>query len=502
MSDLKVLSVASEIFPLVKTGGLGDVVGALPRALQAEAIDMRVLVPGYPAVMAKLGAAETVLDFDDLFGGSVRVLAARFEGLSLFVVEAPHLYDRPGGPYQSALGRDWPDNAERFAALGWVARAFGSGAISAWRPAIVHAHDWQAALAPTYLALTGQNRPATVITIHNVAFQGQFPAAMLSRLRLPESAFAADGVEYYGAIGFLKAGLFYADAITTVSPTYAREIQTPESGMGLDGLLRHRADRLIGIVNGIDEAIWDPASDLHLAARYGRRRLGPRRHNRVALQQRFGLDHHPGPLFAVISRLTWQKGMDLLLEALPGLIAGGGQLVLLGAGDATLEAAFADAARGHAGRVGCDFGYDEPLAHLIQGGADALLMPSRFEPCGLTQLYGLRYGAVPIVARVGGLADTIIDANDAALADRVATGFQFAPVRVDALTDAIARAQTAFHNRAAWRAMQRRGMSRKLGWSARAPAYAALYRRLIAEGDRPKNRAEGDRPKNRAGDSI
>lgn len=481
---LRVLQVASEAFPLIKTGGLADVVGALPGALAAEGIEIRTLLPLYPQIRQRLERVEPVLELGELMGGPARLLAGEAAGLALFLLEADHLYDRPGGPYQGPDGADWPDNAERFAALSWAAREIGLGALEAWRPAVVHAHDWQAGLAPAYLALAGLPRPASVLTIHNLAFQGQFPATLLAKLRLPAEAFTIEGVEYYGAIGFLKAGIAYADRITTVSPTYAREIRTPALGMGLDGLLRHRADRLCGIVNGIDERHWDPARDPHLAAAFDGDRLDARAACREALVAELGLDPSAAPLFGVVTRLTWQKGMDLLLEALPRLLALGGALAMLAAGDPPLESAFAEAARGHPGRIAVRFGYDEPLAHRIFAGADAILVPSRFEPCGLTQLYALRYGAVPIVARVGGLADTVIDANDAALADGVATGFQFAPVTVEALIDALERAAALFRDPERWRALQRRGMTRSLGWKARAPAYAKLYRELVAERER------------------
>ena len=477
---LRVLQVASEAFPLVKTGGLADVVGALPSALAREGIEIRTLLPLYPAVAARLERATPVRELGELMGGPARLLEGEAAGLTLFLLDAPHLFDRPGGPYQTADGADWPDNAQRYAALAWAARELGLGALDSWRPAVVHAHDWQAALAPAYLAFADGPRPATVTTVHNLAFQGQFPASLLGELRLPESAFTIDGFEYYGAIGFLKAGLVYADRLTTVSPTYAREITTPAFGMGLDGVLRLRADRLVGIVNGIDETVWDPAHDAALPAPFDADRLEVREASRRELCARLGLEEDQGPLFAAVTRLSWQKGLDLLLEALPRLLALGGRLTLLGAGEAALEGAFREAARGHPGRVACRIGYDEELAHLIQAGADVILVPSRFEPCGLTQLCALRYGAVPIVARVGGLADTIVDANDAALADGVATGIQFAPVTVEALIDALERAVALWRDRPRWRALQRRGMTRRVGWSARAAAYARLYRELAA----------------------
>jgi starch synthase len=327
-----------------------------------------------------------------------------------------------------------------------------------------------------------------VLTVHNLAFQGQFPAALLDRLRLPHSAFTIEGVEYYGAIGFLKAGLFFADRLTTVSPTYAREIQTPAFGMGLDGLLRARADRVTGIVNGIDELSWNPETDPHLAQRYSSKTLARRAANKAPLQRRFGLAGDPAaPLLAVVSRLAWQKGMDLLLGALPALVAAGSQVAVLGTGDEALEQAFLQASRAHPGAIGCVLRHEEALAHLVQGGADAILVPSRFEPCGLTQLYGLRYGAVPIVSRVGGLADTIVDANEAALLDGVATGIQFAPVTVEALEAAVARAVSLYRDRALWGRMQRRGMTRRVGWSRAAEQYAELYRGLAGLADDTAN---------------
>jgi starch synthase len=482
MSDLRVLSVASEVFPLIKTGGLADVAGTLPGALAPLGIAVTTLLPGYPQVMDRLSGAAVVHRWSELFGGAAALVSAEAAGLALLVLDAPHLYRRSGGPYQDAHGADWSDNAQRFAALAFAAAEVGAGSAGD-APDIVHAHDWQAALAPVYLhfvpADQPRRRPATVVTIHNIAFQGQFPAGLLDTLRLPADAFTIDGVEYYGQIGFLKGGLALADHITTVSPTYAIEIQSSEMGMGLEGLLHHRSRVLSGILNGVDTEIWNPAADRHLAARYDAQRLDDRQRNKAGLRQRFGLgDDAPGPLVAVVSRLSWQKGMDLLLAALPRLIADGGQLVLLGAGDAALQAEFAAAATRHPGRVGAVFGYDEGLSHLMQGGADMILVPSRFEPCGLTQLYGLRYGAVPLVARVGGLADTIIDANDAALAAGVATGFQFAPVAVHALEAALARAARTYRDKATWRALQERGMATDVSWQRPAAQYASLYKSL------------------------
>ena len=482
MKGLRALSVTSELFPLVKTGGLGDVAGALPRALGLLGVEVRTVLPGYAGVLEQIDSAQVLHEFKDLFGGAARLLAASAaDGLDVIIIDAPHLYARAGNIYTAPDGTDWPDNAERFAALGWVAAEIGHGLLPGWQPDIVHAHDWQAGLAPAYLSLSTGPRPPTVITIHNISFQGRFPPALLGRLKLPQSAYAVDGVEYYGTIGFLKAALFFADRITTVSPTYAREIQTPAYGMGMEGLLRARADRLTGIVNGIDEAVWDPQTDPQLSQRYSTKTIAARAVNKALLQRQFGLSENPDALlFTVISRLAWQKGMDLLLAALPRLVALGGQLAVLGTGDEGLEQAFMQAANINPGTIGCMLRHHETLAHQMQGGADAILVPSRFEPCGLTQLYGLRYGTVPIVSRVGGLADTVVDANESALLDGVATGFQFAPVAEPALEDALVRAAALFPNKPVWRRLQRRGMTRRVGWDRAAAQYAALYQDAIA----------------------
>ncbi len=472
---LSVLSIASEAFPLVKTGGLADVAGALPLALTREGVEMRTLLPGYPAVMSKLEAAETVHAYPALMGGPAQVLAGRAGGLDLFVLDAPHLYQRPGNIYLGPDGRDWPDNSFRFAAL---ARA---GADLAKRIAadVVHAHDWQGALAPVYLHYDGGTRPGTVLTLHNMAFQGHYYGDLLSALGLPAEAMAIEGVEYFGGIGFLKGGILFADKVTTVSPTYAREILTPEFGMALDGLLRTRAADVEGIVNGIDDEIWNPETDATLAKTYSASRLDDRVANRAACQARFGLSPSPeAPLFGVVSRLTSQKGLDLLLACMPGLVARGGQLALLGAGEPSLEQGFRALAAAYPDQVGCVIGYDETLAHRIQAGVDFLVVPSRFEPCGLTQLCALRYGAAPLVARVGGLADTVIDANEAALTAGVATGLQFHPPEIGALDHAISRAFDLCRDPMVMRRLRLNGMRADVSWRTPAKRYAALYQKL------------------------
>jgi starch synthase len=480
MTPLDVLSVVSEIFPLIKTGGLADVAGALPGALVAEGVSVRSLIPAYPSVLGALEGGVVVARIGDLFGGAADIVSAKSAKLDLFVIDAPHLFARDGDPYRGPDGHEWADNAFRFAALSRVAMLLSQGLVEGYRPDVVHAHDWQAGLAPAYLHYAGVIQPATVMTVHNIAFQGRFPAGLLRSLGLPANAFAIDGVEYYGDIGYLKAGLHFADRITTVSPTYAAEIRTPQGGMGLDGLLRARADVLSGILNGIDNAVWDPARDPYLAARFDVDRLTERAINKTALQRTFGLHVDPAvPLFGIISRLAAQKGIDLLLAALPALLDGGALLVVLGSGEEPLESGLRAAAANNAGRVGVRIGYDEATAHLIQAGCDALLMPSRFEPCGLTQLCAMRYGALPVVAHVGGLCDTVIDANEMAIAAGIGTGFHFSPVTAEMLVAAIMRTLSVWRQPMLWRRLQRNAMQTDVDWRRPAARYAALYRELI-----------------------
>ncbi|MBR1162869.1 glycogen synthase GlgA [Bradyrhizobium elkanii] len=479
MTQLRVLAVASEIYPIVKTGGLADVAGALPAALKQHGVTTRTLVPGYPDVLKALASAETLLHWPEFYGGPIRVLGGAHDGLDLFALDAPHLYARPGNPYVGPDGRDWPDNGIRFAALSRMAAEIGQGAITSFVPDIVHAHDWQAGLAPALLHYAGQPRPGTVMTVHNLAYQGQFSPDMLAAFGLPDESYALHGVEYYGTISLLKAGLQFADRITTVSPTYAREIQSDEGGMGLGGLLRERADVLSGILNGIDISVWNPATDPDIAARFSAAQPAERAVNKAALQRRFALDPAPDAmLLGVISRLSWQKGLDLLLENIPTLLGEGIQLALLGSGDRDLQDRYAAMARDNPGRIAVVIGYDEALAHLIQAGADALAVPSRFEPCGLTQLCALRYGAVPVVANVGGLADTVLDFDEVAITGDAPTGVKFAPVTSDALAHGLRKANLLFNDKVTWRRLQQAGMATDVSWHNRAGRYAALYREL------------------------
>jgi len=472
---IEVLSVASEVYPLIKTGGLADVAGALPGALSTNGVNMRTLIPGYPSVMDKLNGGRVVKELDDLFGVPAKLIAARIEGLDVIVIDAPVLYDRPGNPYVSPDGWDWPDNWKRFAALGWVAAELGMGMVDGYHPQVLHCHDWQAGLAPAYIKFGPKPQIKTVMTIHNIAFKGFFSADVFGQLRLPPEAFGVGGVEYYGGVSFLKSGMECADYVTTVSPNYADEIRTPEFGMGLEGLLNGRADTVSGILNGIDVSAWDPTTDKALAQNFSANTINLRQANKQALVDQFGLDGDDGPLFCVVSRLTDQKGMDLLLQAADGLVDLGARLVVLGSGEAYLEDGFRHLGARHPGKVGISNGYNEALSHLMQGGADAILIPSRFEPCGLTQLYGLRYGCVPVVSRIGGLADTVIDANPAALAAEVATGVVFEPNSSQALYDAIRKTVALYGDSKIWKKIQRRGMKADVSWETSAARYADLY---------------------------
>jgi starch synthase len=475
-----VLFVASECAPFVKTGGLADVIGAVPKSLGRQGARARVMLPLYPALDGLAAGAEALVSWNDLIGAPARLVAVEAEGLDLLLLEAPHLFARTGNIYLGPDGRDWPDNAQRFGALCLAAAQVARDGVAGWRPDIVHAHDWQAGLVAAYLHQWGGDLPPVILTIHNIAFQGLFSPGLMGALRLDPSLYTSEGLEYWGNIGFLKAGLVYGRKITTVSPTYAREIMTPEFGMGLEGLLRARQADVQGILNGIDLDVWNPETDASLPSNYSARRLAARAPNRGAVLTRFGLDPAPdGPVFCVISRLTTQKGIDVLLDALPALAARGARLAVLGSGDRQLEVQLVSAAHHHPGTVGVIIGYDEALSHLMQAGCDAILIPSRFEPCGLTQLYGLRYGTIPVVARTGGLADTVIDANEAALAADCATGVQFAPVTALALAQAIHRTCDLFAQSKVWQGMMRRAMRHPVGWETSTESYRAIYQDVL-----------------------
>lgn len=471
------LSVASECAPLVKTGGLADVVGALPGAMADQGVALRTLIPGYPVVMKAVKKPSQVWSAPDLFGGKARLLAAKVQGLDLLILDAPRLYDRPGNIYLGPDGKDWPDNPERFAALSWVAAQIGVGKLDGWTPQVIHLHDWQAGFVPAYLhTLAPIKRPGTILTIHNIAFHGYADPAKIRDLRLPYSGFTRDGFEYWGKISALKAGLIGADRLTTVSPNYAQELMTEQFGMGLDGVMRARRGDLTGILNGIDETAWNPATDPAIKTYTAPKGKAAAK---AALRAETGLPDADGPLCVIISRLTEQKGLDLLLRALSALLDRGGQLALLGSGDPWLEDAF----RARAGdpNVAVKIGYDEAFSHRLIAGGDAILVPSRFEPCGLTQLYGLRYGTIPLVALTGGLVDTVINASPAALAAGVATGIQFTPVSADRLTGALTQLCDLYTQPAVWAQMQANAMAQPVGWVSSAAAYARIYKDVSAK---------------------
>ncbi len=477
---LRVLFAAPECAPLVKTGGLGDVCASLPGALRRLGVDVRLMLPAYPGLKGPLQAGHQSVPLPALGGlPAAQIVRATLPGgLPAFLVDCPALYDRPGGPYQDERGRDWEDNAKRFALL---ARAVAHVATSPldWRAQIVHCNDWHTALAPAYLAFGATPRPATVVTIHNLAFQGLFPPQVFASLGLPPESFSIDGVEFHGQVSFLKAGLQYADAVTTVSPSYAREIRQAPLGFGLEGLLQRRSAVLSGILNGIDVDLWNPATDPWIEHRYDAANLHRKTGNKAALQARCGLAAAPAaPLIGIVSRFTQQKGLDLVLEAAERLLRLPAQLVVLGTGEGQLERAFLDLARVHPRQVSVTIGFDEPLAHRIEAGADLFVMPSRFEPCGMNQMYSQRYGTIPVVRATGGLADSVVDCTPATLSNGTASGFLFEAASAPALLAAIGRALAAYRAPALWQRLQRQAMARDFGWDASARAYAALYARI------------------------
>ncbi|HEU4460843.1 MAG TPA: glycogen synthase GlgA [Methylibium sp.] len=478
---MRVLQVGAEIYPLVKTGGLADVMGALPQALARQGPDVRLLLPGWPAVVEAVREQRVVRELGPVFGVArvqLRLGTLPASGLAAYVIDAPMLFRRDGNPYLDAGGAEWCDNLQRFALLGWVAAQLTAGGLDdAWAPTVLHAHDWHAATAFAYLAAHPEShRAATVFTVHNLAYQGLFPSADFGLLGLPARFMAPSALEFHGQLSLMKAGLKFARRITTVSPSYAREITTPEFGCGLDGVLRGRADDVSGILNGIDDGVWNPAADPHLAAPYSAARPAGKARCKQALQAELGLAPRKGAmLFGVVSRLTAQKGLDLLLAAAPTLLRHGAQLALQGSGDAKLEAAFAALAAAHPGEVAVRIGYDEATAHRLIAGADAIVVPSRFEPCGLTQMYGLRYGSLPVVRRVGGLADTVVDASPQALHDGRATGFVFDAATGAGLAGALEAAIAAHAQPALWKTLMQRAMQQHLSWDDAARRYLALY---------------------------
>lgn len=473
----RVLHVASECYPLIKTGGLADVVGALPLALDAtEAVESTVFLPGFPAVMTGLIDVKPYAKATALDGSPVRLVSGRTQtGLRIIAADCAPLFSYAGNPYQNADGSERAGNGLAFASFSKLAAEVAMGIGRRKGFDVLHAHDWQAGLAAAYLKVAAAP-VTTLFTIHNLAFQGLFPRALLDKIDLPSSVFHEDGLEYWDKVSCLKSGLVYSDWITTVSPTYALEIQMDESGMGFAGLLRSRSDRLRGILNGVDQTVWNPATDADIAAPFSATDWSGKAINKRALQDQLGLSKNAnGPLFTIISRLTGQKGLDLVPDLLDGIVARGGQLALLGSGDAAIEQSFLAAQDRHPDHISITIGYDEPFAHQLQAGADAILIPSRFEPCGLTQLCAMRYGTIPVTSRVGGLMDTVIGATPASVANGAATGVTFYPVGPHMLWAAIDRTFSLYADALVWNRMVDTAIGQDFGWTLPAQDYLALY---------------------------
>lgn len=489
---MRVLHAAAEIFPIIKTGGLADVAAALPPALARAGADVRLLLPGLPAILEAVVEQRPLLSLGPLFGAGrieLRIGVLPDSGLPVYVLDAPYLYRRAGSPYQDPQGSEWLDNLQRFALLGWAAAHLGAGELDpGWQPDVVHAHDWHAGMGCAYAAQNPALPAATVFTIHNLAFQGLFAAGDFPLLGLPARFMSAAGIEFHSQLSFMKAGLKFADRVVTVSPSYAREIATPAFGCGLDGVIRSRGAEVSGILNGIDVDIWNPANDPAIAANYDLRRRGGKLRCKAALQRESGLEVDADALLCgVVSRLTEQKGLDLVLAAMPTLLAHGGQLVVQGSGDPALEAGFRQLAQKHPGRVAVRIGYDEAFAHRLVAGSDAVLVPSRFEPCGLTQMYALRYGALPIVRRVGGLADTVTDASPQALERDEATGFSFDEAHPAALALTLERVSALWRERDTWQRLIVAAMRQQHDWDRPAAQYLRLYEgAVVAHASAPR----------------
>ena len=482
---MNVLFVASEMFPLVKTGGLADVVGALPIALEQINVNVRVFLPNYSSLAPMLKNAKQIADLGNPLGfgrmtiiEGVLELDAQDAQIHVWLLHCDELFHREGGPYLNTEGQDYEDNHRRFGVFAWAASMLVAyGGWQSWRPDIVHAHDWQTGLVAAYLKSWGFHKIPVVFTIHNVQYTGNFDRSTLHELKIAPELYHVEGLEFYGQLSMLKAGIQFSDWITTVSPTYANEIQSPEFGCGLEGVFQKNHDKISGILNGVDYSVWDPNTDSLIRQNYSSKQLEKKQHNKLALQARFGLAENPKAIiFGVVSRLTSQKGLDLVLNAIPDLLGAGAQLVLLGSGDASMEQSFLSLADRFPRSVAITIGYDESLSHQIQAGADCLLIPSRFEPCGLTQLYALKYGTLPLVRETGGLADTIHSGVDG----KPQTGFVFSEATVGALKQALRQAMSMFSDTEAWKAIQLKAMQQDYSWKQSAVQYQELYKRLVA----------------------
>ncbi len=477
----RILFAASEAYPLIKTGGLGDVAGSLPRALLSLKQDVRLILPAYAEVVGRAGRLKTLAEFS-LRHYSVRLLAGTLPGsrVPCYLVDCPELFNRPGNPYLADDGHPWPDNAWRYTVFAEAVVQVANDQLGLdWQPELVHCHDWQTGLIPALLSRQA-HRPATVFTIHNLAYQGLFPYQIFLDLGLPADLWHFDGLEYHGELSFIKGGMYFADRINTVSPSYAKEIQTPAFGYGLDGLLRHRHAALSGIINGIDTKEWNPGTDPFLAHTYNRRSLQHKAINKAALQENLGLQPNADALLiGFVGRLVEQKGVDIILDGLEKIMTLPVQLALLGSGQAAFERALLNAAERYPDRLAIKIGYSESLAHQIEAGSDVFLMPSRFEPCGLNQMYSMRYGSLPVVRSVGGLADTVTDANANNLASKTATGFVFSGDQGTDLYQTLARAYELFQDKTQWKTVQLTGMGQDFSWQNSAQEYLRLYQSAV-----------------------
>jgi len=488
---LRILFVTSEAFPLIKTGGLADVSGSLPAALQSLGNDVRILIPGYPAVLEKLVKPKLLTTISNIPNiGSINLILGEMPEtkVPVMAIESAGLYQRDGGPYVDATGKDWDDNPYRFGTLSFVAAILSNeqSPLKDWVPDITHCNDWQSGLTPTFMhfmgaARTQMKQAKSVLSIHNLAFQGCYHADWIGRLGLPAESYQINGVEYYGQLSFLKAGIFYADGLSTVSPTYAKEIQTEAYGFGMQGLLSARGKEIHGILNGLDTNEWNPATDPHLVEHYDADNLTGKQVVKAALQTKLNLKvDAKTPLLGVVSRLTHQKGLDMLLACAEILITQQGcQLAVLGSGDASLEQGYRDLAKRFPDQVSVTIGYNEELSHRMMSGCDIFIMPSRFEPCGLNQMYGLRYGTPPIVTHTGGLADSVQDCNEASINNKTATGFVMPEASTSALISVTERAVAIYQDRETWKAIQQNGMRQNLDWSKSAQAYLAMYEEIL-----------------------
>jgi len=451
---MRVLHVCSELYPLLKTGGLADVLGALPFAQKEIGIDARILLPAYPKISAGIENTHVVTEFDN-FAGHVVLRYGEYNGVGIYLIDAPHLYWREGNPYHDTDYNDYADNYKRFALLGWVGAELATGLDSWWRAEVVHAHDWHAGLAAAYLFNKG--RPAkSVFTIHNLAYQGQF--------------------------AHLKAGLYYSDMVTAVSPTYAREITTPDFAYGLQGLLTdlREAGKLTGILNGVDQGIWHPSCDPYIQHHYKLKSIAGKKKNKADLQAYFNLPQQPDvPVFVMVTRLTEQKGVDLLIATADEIVKQGGQLAILGSGAKHLEEGICQLAQRYPENIAVKIGYDEALSHLMVAGGDVILVPSRFEPCGLTQLYGLQYGTLPLVRATGGLADTVTNSTSETIKERTATGFVFQKAEADDLRNAIQHAFALWQKQRVWAMVRNNAMAQDFSWKNAAAQYEQLYLSIL-----------------------